>query len=102
MKPQGVMVWLGVGYNAKGPLIFVKAGIKINTDVYREEILEPVEVWAEQHYGVDEEGKSRYQVGWTFRFRLLERLDVSTRWGSVTHEHQGQSGEVQDSNAEMA
>lgn len=57
MKPKGVMVWCGVGYNAKAPLIFVRAGIKISTDVYRTEILEPVETWAERHYGVDNDGK---------------------------------------------
>lgn len=48
---------MGFGFNAKAPLIFVKAGVKINTDVYRKEILEPVGQWAEQHYGVDENGK---------------------------------------------
>jgi hypothetical protein len=37
--------------------IFIKAGVKIDTDVYREEILKPVERWAEQHYGVNEDGK---------------------------------------------
>jgi len=34
MKPKGVMVWCGVGYDAKAPLIFVRAGVKIDTDVY--------------------------------------------------------------------
>lgn len=57
MKPKGLMVWCGVGFNAKAPLIFVRAGVKISTDVYRTEILEPVEQWAEGHYGVDEGGK---------------------------------------------
>lgn len=64
MKPQGVMVWAGVGYNAKAPLIFVKAGVKINTDVYRKEILKPVEKWAWEHYGFDEDG---YWNDWTFQ-----------------------------------
>jgi hypothetical protein len=78
MKPKGVMVWAGVGYDAKAPLIFVRAGVKIDTDVYREEILEPVEQWAQQHYGVDDEGKifknnfdqsifSGYWNDWTFQ-----------------------------------
>jgi hypothetical protein len=57
MKPKGIMVWAGIGFDAKAPLIFVRAGVKINTDVYRTEILEPVEQWAEQHYGVDANGK---------------------------------------------
>lgn len=57
MKPKGVMVWCGVGYDAKAPLIFVRAGVKIDTDVYRRTILRPVRQWAEQHYGVDNEGK---------------------------------------------
>jgi hypothetical protein len=57
MKPKGVMVWCGVGYDAKAPLIFVQAGVKIDTDVYRRTILRPVRNWAEEHYGVDEEGE---------------------------------------------
>lgn len=64
MKPKGVMVWAGVGYNAKAPLVFVKAGIKIDTDVYRRDILKPVERWAVDHYGIDEEG---YWHEWTFQ-----------------------------------
>jgi transposase len=64
VKPKGVMVWAGVGYNAKAPLIFVTAGVKINTDVYREEILEPVEEWALEHYGTDNDG---FWNNWTFQ-----------------------------------
>ena len=56
MKTKGVMFWDGVGYDTKAPLIFVKARVKINTDAYCEEILEPVEDWALQHYGVDDDG----------------------------------------------
>lgn len=57
MKPKGVMVWVGVGYNAKAPLIFVSSGLKINTDLYRREILKPIKRWALGHYGVDNKGK---------------------------------------------
>jgi len=64
MKPKGVMVWCGVGYDTKAPLIFVKAGIKIDTDVYRKEILEPVEDWAMDHYGTTEEV---YWNDWCFQ-----------------------------------
>jgi transposase len=64
MKPKGVMVWCGVGYNAKAPLIFVKSGLKIDTDLYRREILKPVKRWAIDHYGTDEEG---YWKHWTFQ-----------------------------------
>lgn len=56
MKPKAVMVWAGVGYNAKAPLIFVKEGVKINTDVYRRKILRPTKNWALENYGVDSEG----------------------------------------------
>uniref|UniRef100_A0A914DIN1 Uncharacterized protein n=1 Tax=Acrobeloides nanus TaxID=290746 RepID=A0A914DIN1_9BILA len=34
----------------------LRAGIKIDTDVYREDILEPTKVWALQHYGTDNDG----------------------------------------------
>lgn len=64
MKPKGVMVWMGVGYDAKAPLIFISTGVKINTDVYRKEVLEPVKDWAIDHYGVDEED---YWNNWTFQ-----------------------------------
>ena len=64
MKSKGVMVWMGVGYNAKAPLIFVKSGLKIDTDLYRREILRPVKRWAIEHYGVDENG---YWGDWTFQ-----------------------------------
>ena len=57
------MVWCGVGYDTKAPLIFVKAGIKIDTDVYRKEILEPVEDWALEHYGTSE----GYWNDWCFQ-----------------------------------
>ena len=50
MKPKGVLFWSGVRYNATAPLIFVKAGVKIDTD-----ILESVEQWALQRYGTDAE-----------------------------------------------
>jgi len=87
MKPKGVMVWMGVGFDAKAPLICVKAGVKINTDVYRKEILEPVEQWAEQHYGVDENGKL-FKFDSQLIFRLLERLDFSARRRAIAYEHQ--------------
>jgi hypothetical protein len=64
MKPQGVMVWAGLGYNTKAPLIFVKQGLKVNTDLYRREILKPVKHWAIEHYGVDDDGCWN---NWTFQ-----------------------------------
>lgn len=64
MKSKGVMVWMGVGYNAKAPLIFVKSGLKIDTDLYRRDILRPVKRWAIERYGVDEQG---YWNDWCFQ-----------------------------------
>jgi hypothetical protein len=73
MKPKGVMVWCGVGYNAKAPLIFVRAGVKIDTNVYRREILRPTRNWAKEHYGVDDEGKIFERIfDEPIFFRLLE------------------------------
>ena len=43
---------------------FVEAGIKIDTDVYRKDILEATEVWALEHYGTDEDGNRN---AWTFQ-----------------------------------
>lgn len=64
MKSKGLMVWAGVGHNAKAPLIFVKSGLKIDTDLYRRDILRPVMNWAKDHYGVDEQG---YWNDWCFQ-----------------------------------
>lgn len=53
------MVWSGIRASGKTPLIFVEKGVKINKDVYCQDILEAVELpWAQQHFG-DEE--------WTFQ-----------------------------------
>lgn len=62
MKPNSVMVWAGVGYNAKAPLVFVGDGVKIDTNVYRKKILYPTRLWAERHYGVDADGKNLNKI----------------------------------------
>jgi len=73
MKPKSVMLWAGVGFAAKAPLIFVESGIKIDTDGYRREILRPVKRWAMEHYGVDEKGKFLNSTLINqFIFRILE------------------------------
>ncbi|KAI6658708.1 hypothetical protein LOD99_10966 [Oopsacas minuta] len=41
-KPLSVMVWAGISSIGRTPLIFVPAGVKIDTQTYRELILEPV------------------------------------------------------------
>ncbi|KAI6655362.1 hypothetical protein LOD99_2197 [Oopsacas minuta] len=41
-KPLSVMVWAGISSIGRTPLIFVPAGVKIDTRTYRELILEPV------------------------------------------------------------
>ena len=53
------MVWAGICASGKTPLIFVEAGVKINQEVYRRDILEAVVLpWAQQHFGDQE---------WTFQ-----------------------------------
>ena len=39
--PASVMVWVAVSKTWKSPLIVVKQGIKVNTNVYIDEILAP-------------------------------------------------------------
>ena len=42
IKPLSVMVWAGVSSVGRTPLIFVPAGVKINSKTYQDLILEPV------------------------------------------------------------
>lgn len=57
--PASVMVWAGVTANGKTPLVFVDQGVKINQQVYRDQILEAVvKPWVSQHFGQDK---------WTFQ-----------------------------------
>lgn len=97
------MVWMGVGYNAKAPLIFVKAGVNVNTDVYRREVLRPVERWAKQHYGTDDEGKIFESNSMSqYLLRLLARMGLSTGRRPVPHQLQTQSRAIQSSHSDMA
>lgn len=45
------MVWAGVTYDAKTPLIFIPAGIKAKGDEYREMLSHKVFPWAAKHFG---------------------------------------------------
>ena len=48
---QSVMVWLGICEDGKTELVFIPAGVKINTDIYVTSILEKVvEPFAQQHF----------------------------------------------------
>jgi hypothetical protein len=69
MKPQGVMGWFGIGYNAKTPLIFVKAGVKINTDVYREEILDQLKFGLRNITALMKKVSFQYQVKGKFHLQ---------------------------------
>ena len=40
-RPQYLMVWAGVSANSRTNLIFVPQGVKINSQTYKELILEP-------------------------------------------------------------
>lgn len=58
-NPKSVMVWGGICSTGKTPLVFVDAGLKINQEMYRRDILENVLLpWAKQHFGNDK---------WTFQ-----------------------------------
>uniref|UniRef100_A0A914VSL0 Transposase n=1 Tax=Plectus sambesii TaxID=2011161 RepID=A0A914VSL0_9BILA len=58
-KPKSVMVWGGVTHSGKTPLVFIDEGVKVNQDVYRQQILEQALLpWAQQHF-CDED--------WTFQ-----------------------------------
>uniref|UniRef100_A0AC35TPM9 DDE_3 domain-containing protein n=1 Tax=Rhabditophanes sp. KR3021 TaxID=114890 RepID=A0AC35TPM9_9BILA len=53
-KPKSVMVWAGVCGLAKTPLIFIEEGVKVNKEVYTNDILDKVVTpWARQVFGKD-------------------------------------------------
>uniref|UniRef100_A0A914X6C5 Transposase n=1 Tax=Plectus sambesii TaxID=2011161 RepID=A0A914X6C5_9BILA len=49
-RPLSVMVWAGVTADDKTSLIFIDQGVKMNQEVYREEVLEKVLPWARDHF----------------------------------------------------
>lgn len=49
--PKSVMVWAGISDSGKTPLVFVERGVKINSQVYQEQILRNVVVpWSRKHF----------------------------------------------------
>ena len=47
----GVMVWAGVTADGKTPLVFINQGVKINAEVYMNQVLESVvKPWAQEHF----------------------------------------------------
>lgn len=45
------LVWGGITFDGRTPLVFVKPGVKINQQFYQEEILEKIlKPWAKKHY----------------------------------------------------
>lgn len=58
-NPKSIMVWGGICSTGKTPLVFVDAGVKINQEIYRRDILEAVLLpWAKKHFG---------NASWTFQ-----------------------------------
>jgi len=50
--PQSVMVWGGICATGKTPLVFINRNVKINSQVYQNEILRGVvHPWAMEHFG---------------------------------------------------
>lgn len=51
-KPAMVMVWAAITADGRSPLVFIDRGVKINAQIYRENILEGVlKPWARKHFG---------------------------------------------------
>jgi transposase len=51
-KPKSLMVWAGITYNSKTPLIFIDEGVKVNQEIYQTQILEcQMLPWAQKHFG---------------------------------------------------
>ena len=51
-KPKSIMVWAGVTYNGKTPLVFIDEGVKVNQELYLTQILQQKLVpWTAEHFG---------------------------------------------------
>lgn len=50
-KPKSVMVWAGVHWTGKTPLIFIPQGVKVNGAAYRQMLSEKVFPWTQRHFG---------------------------------------------------
>ncbi len=51
-KPASLMVWAAVSANGKTPLFFVDSSVKVNKEVYREQILEGILLpWFKRQFG---------------------------------------------------
>jgi transposase len=48
VKPKSVMVWAGVGFNLKTPLVFIPPGVKINSAHYVDMLEREVLPWMEE------------------------------------------------------
>lgn len=49
--PKSVMVWAGISKTGKTPLVFVEQGVKINAQIYQEEILRKIVLpWFQKHF----------------------------------------------------
>ena len=59
--PASVMVWAGITYIGKTPLIFIEKGVKVNQTVYQKLLTDFVALWASEHFDNND---------WVFRTRL--------------------------------
>jgi inhibitor of nuclear factor kappa-B kinase subunit alpha len=50
-NPKSVMVWAGITYDGKTPLIFIENGVKINQKTYRTMLNDQLMPWAQSHFG---------------------------------------------------
>ena len=57
-KPKSVIVWVGIIFDGKAPLIFIEDGVKINQIVYRTMLQNKLLPWTQELFG------DRY---WTFQ-----------------------------------
>ena len=49
-KPKSVMVWAGITYDGKTPLIFIKEGVKVDQVVYQTMLQDKVLPWAQDPF----------------------------------------------------
>ena len=99
-KPASVMVWAAVSKTWKSPLIFVKQGAKVNTNVYIDDILAPAlrdmkEHFKNEDFTIQQDGApftpltkpklgaKRISRGFGARNCGLLHRPISTQWTSV-------------------
>ena len=71
--PKSLMVWAGVTFDGKTPLVFIEKGVKINQTAYQKTLHDKLLPWTRSHFG---------RRSWTFQqdFAPAHRARSTQNW----------------------